>query len=357
MRQTTTLAAMVAMAFGAARADQITIKNIPYTGVRLVGVSGGQIVYQLRGREFQKPLAEVNAIDLGGQRDFNAAEKLMESGKAAQAVAAYDKAARSSTLQQWHKQLILYRRLQALDGAGLLGRAVQDWLAVVDDEGASLASLALAPSKLGQRGSAENAKAMELLEPRLDRAKGDFQGRIEGLLRRLYELEGLDDKAAMLSGGKPGTGGTGEPVAPTTMTVANGGGLSPKLRGLADQVRAGRYVEAAEAIRVRLDTYDDRELPAALLLRGKALLLAYEKGVSRKRQTLVDAGLTFMRVSACVDPSYPEVPEATFLAAKVCEHLGNRVAAANAYRLIAAEMRIRYPEWARKARAALGGGT
>jgi len=136
--------------------------------------------------------------------------------------------------------------------------------------------------------------------------------------------------------------------------TVSAGSLSGQLGDAANQIKAGRYAQAADAIQARIRRYGDRELPTALLLRGKALLLLYEKGAKKDRATLLAAGLCFMRVAACISPGEPEVPEATFLAGRVCVHLGNTVAATNAYRLILQ----RHPgtPWAEQARKALAGG-
>jgi tetratricopeptide (TPR) repeat protein len=358
MRQTATLVMIVAAACGAAPGDQITIGNVPYFGIRIVGLSGCQIVYQLSGREIQKRLNEVTLINIPGQNDFNGAEELMKAGKAAEAVAAYDKAAKRTGTPGWHKQLIHHRRLRALGALGLIDRAVADWLTIVEENGASGASLELCPTRVGKKGSPANAKAIKLLEGRLGRADDeDLQARIKPLLRNLYQAEGLDDKAAALNGGKPTTGpGDEQPTGPPPDVTVSTGSLSAHLTDVARRIQAGQYLEAAEIVRKRLDTYGERELPAALLLRGKALLLAHSTGASPQRQTLIEAGLCLMRVAACVDPASPEVPEAAFLAAEVCKRLGNGVAAANTYRMIAADFRIRSPQWAQKAQEALGGG-
>jgi hypothetical protein len=134
--------------------------------------------------------------------------------------------------------------------------------------------------------------------------------------------------------------------------TVSAGALSAQLQKAADQFNAGQYAAAAAAINLR--SFGAQELPAALLLRGKALLVLYEKGLSQKRQTLVEAGLCFMRAAACTPQGTAEAPEATFLAARACEHLGNPVAAKNAYGFLLE----RHPdtEWAQKAQAALEAG-
>ena len=358
MRQTATIVCILAAACGAAIADELTIRNIPYPGVQVVGVAECHIIYELRGNTLRRALEDVSLIKLGGQTSFNDAEQKSKDGKAAEAVALYDKAAEKFSARDWQLRLIRLRRLPALNAAGMTDRAVEDWLAVVDDNGVSRATTALRPDRLGKRGSRANARAIRLLEQRLPDAKPKaFQQLVEQLLVKLYTAEGMRKKIDELKGASGRGPGPVRPVTSrpggvgTTVSVAPSR-LSKPLREAVALIEAGKYEAAAEAIRARLRDCGEVELPKALLLRGQALLLSYEKRTSKApRATLLAAGLSLMRVAACTDPSNPEVPQALFLAAAVCQHLGNDVAAANAYRLLIE--RHRNSEWARKAEAAL----
>jgi TolA-binding protein len=350
MRQAATVLSLLAIACGVGLADQITIRNIPYANVRVTGAANGKITYELRGRSYDKPCSDVNYLYVAALPDLTKAEDLMKQGKAAEALAAYDRIA-TAERPEWVARLIPYRRLRAADAAGAIDRAVEDWLAIVKECSGSTASAALVPKGLGKRGSTSNADAIALLE-KTAKGKGSpaSQAAVRELLLSLYEREGMTAKASALRGGD---GGTGPPVPPTTMTVS-AGSLGGQLAEAANQIKAGQYAAAADGIKARIRRYGDRELPTALLLRGKALLLMYEKGPNKDRKTLLEAGLCFMRVAGCTSPGEPEVPEATLLAARVCEHLGNRVAAENACRLILQ----RHPgtEWAKQAQAALQRG-
>jgi len=359
MRNTATFMVLLAAAGGAARADQLTINKMLYSNVKVVDTENCRISYQLQGRGYEKPVGQVTYMNLMGRTALNQAEDLVKAGKPADAIVLYDRAFTGGE-EGWLKRLIRHRRLRALDAARMTGRAVEDWLAIVDENSASRASIELAPAGLGKRRSAGNTKAIKLLEGRLKDKNIALLGRIKRLLRDLYTVEGASEKIALLdgmggadNGGKNGNGTGGTPmVAPSPVSVG-GAPLSGQLREAQDQINAGQYAAAADSIKARLRRYPAGDLPAALLLRGKALLLMYEKGSRRERKTLLEAGLCFMRIAACVDLSEEQVPEATFLAAKVCEHLGNKVAAANTYRMLV----NRHPgsEWARKAQAALGG--
>lgn len=350
MRHAATVLTCLAAVCGAVSADQVTIRNIPYANVRITDAANCKITYEVQGRSYDKPCTDVNYVYVASLPALTKAEDLMKAGKPTEALAAYDKVGFAEGAE-WAGRLVRYRRLRAADAARAIDRAVEDWLAIVKECSASTASAALVPKGLGKRRSQSNADAIDLLEEAL-KQKGSpaFQAAAKELLTGLYELEGMTAKAAALSGG---TVGNADTAAPTEVTVS-AGDLGGQLGEAANQIKAGQYAAAADGIKARIRRYSDNELPTALLLRGKALLMMYEKGAAKDRKTLLEAGLCFMRVAGCISPGEPEVPEATFLAAKVCEHLDNRVAAANAYRLILQ----RHPgtEWAKRAQAALAPG-
>ncbi len=361
MRQTTVILAGICLAGGLALADSLTIKNVPYQNVRVIDVSNGRIIYEFNGRSQEKPLGDVSHVMLVGQRDFNKAEDAFKAGKFAEAVAAYNEAEKSTGKTDWLRRLIHHRRLPAADGAKMTAQAVTDWLGIIDETGGSRAAIAVAPVAVAPKGSSENARAIELLEERIG-AKGDaiFRAKVKDLLLKLYKTEGLDDKVMMLQGEAPGTA-----PAAGSAGKANGGEQKPpalevsveqasrQLQEAASQIKLGQYDAAAENIKSKLSRFTNSELPGALVLRGKALQLSYEKGGAKDVRKLKEAGLCFMRVAACFDASTPQAPEALYLGAMVERALGNEVAAANALRMLVD--RHAASEWAQRAQAALGG--
>ncbi|HUS93499.1 MAG TPA: hypothetical protein VM695_16700 [Phycisphaerae bacterium] len=359
MTRTARLAAVVAVlaaARAAAWADQATISNIPYTDIQITDADGGKLTYALRGRNYDKPMTEVSHLQVMGRTALNQAENQLKAKKPAEAVALYDRAFAQAD-EAWLKRLVRCRRLVALDSAGLIGRAVEDWLTIADETSAGRAAIVLAPSRLGQRGSAENAKAIQLLEGRLKTRNVALLARVKQMLRELYTVEGAADKIALLDGAGPAGGGDngngGTTPAPIAPVRVGGEGLSGQLKEAQDQINAGRYAEAADNIKARLPRYSNADLPTALLLRGRALELQHQKSGGGDRSLLLEAGLGYMRIVSCFDPSTAGAPEALFRAGQVCQRLGNKVAAQNAWRLLME--RSPDSEWAKKAEAALGG--
>ena len=116
-------------------ADEVAVEKMPtFSGVRGHGGKDGQLLYRtVAGATVTKPLAEVVSIQIQGQDKLNEAENLLKKGQFAEAVAAYDAIVTGSDAML--KSVIPYRRLRALNQAGLIDRAVMDWLQLTDDSG------------------------------------------------------------------------------------------------------------------------------------------------------------------------------------------------------------------------------
>jgi tetratricopeptide (TPR) repeat protein len=363
MRKTLAIVGLTIIACGAAMADQVSIKNLPYPNVQVVDVGNCRITYEMAGKTWDKPIRELTAINLDGARDLNAAEDLMKAGKAPDAVAMYDKADKADTLKPWHKRLIRYRRLPALDAAKMFGRAVADWLAIVDENALASPAVKMAPVNLAAKGSPENAQAIKLLEGRLKDAKdAGFVLKLKEMLTNLYSAEGLEAKLAALNGAggtaatEPvagtGTGTTVEPATPAVGAPPSGAAMGEQLQSVANQIKAGQYEAAAAAVKAKMRYYSAADLPTALMHRGRALMGAYEK--TKDPQMLLDAGLCFMRVASCCGDQAPAlVPEAMYLAGQACQRLGNAAGASSVYQRIVEDYKDRPGDWAKKAEAAL----
>jgi hypothetical protein len=218
---------------------------------------------------------------------------------------------------------------------------------------------------LAAKGSPENAQAMKLLEGRLKGATdATFVSKLKQMLTDLYSAEGLEAKLAALNGaggtvatepaGGTGTGGTGEPATPAVGPAPSSVAMAEQLQSVANLTKAGQFEAAADAVKAKMRFYSAADLPTALMLRGRALLAAYDKSATKDPQMLLDAGLCFMRVASCCADQAPALaPEATFLAGQACQRLGNYTAAGNAYQRVNEDFGERYPDWGKKATAAL----
>jgi len=371
MRQTGRLFAVLAVTCAVASADDITLTTgLKYSNVVVAGVEDYQMTFRVAGgATITKFVIEIKVMDLQGLDSFNQAEKLMaqKTPQAAEAVRAYD-AVTNLESRPWLKKLLQYRRVRALGQAGTVVRATQEWLAVLDEDGASAGGVALQPARLAEKGSQDNLEAISVLEKKLQGLKKDipYWQAVGQVLMRLYRQEGLDEKADKLAGGL-----AGKPALPSKPakgdTVAKGPETPPDNAGAATAaqtqmqafvtlIRPGQKKEVLEDALAKLQggmkRYPDSQLPQAMLFCGKAqLLLAQSAAGGAKMALLLDAGLDLMRVVAYYGDA-PEAGEALYLAGKVNAALGNGGAARAAYE----EVVNRYgdSEAAQQAQAELG---
>ena len=61
--------------------------------------------------------------------------------------------------------------------------------------------------------------------------------------------------------------------------------MGDQLAQVAKKIEAGQYEAAAADVKGRLRSYAAADLPLALMLRGKALLAAYDKSDSKDRHS------------------------------------------------------------------------
>jgi len=321
MRNTTAILAAVLLTCGALQADDITVGRLPYSGATILDVQGGTITFRVSAgaRRIDRPIADVQHLKLSqaDAKDFNAAEDLMKKGKPADAVALYDKA-RKRYRQGWSARLIRYRYVAALGKAGFIDQALEEWMAVVDEDKGVEATLKLIPSELAAKGSPRNAQAIQLVEAKLEKVTDKkYETLLRQLQMNLYSQEVMAEKAAEVA--KSIAGKTGVGVPDTT----GGPKAKPRPMGNTDSLMSAVEVllqqgsgdKAFEIINDNIDRFDTGALPGALLLRGKARMLM-AKGAGDAGKQLRQAGLDFMRIVA----HYPEsrnAGEALYLAGEV----------------------------------------
>lgn len=349
MRKSLPAIVTMALALGAARADEVTVKGLPtYSGVQIINVEKGMISFRVAGRNLlARPIANVERIQIAGIEPFNEAEKAISprSGEPdwAKAVTGYD-AITDLQSRPWLKRLVQYRRLKALDETGQFDRAVKEWLLLLNDEKDSAAPLV--PVKAAEKGSQANQKAISLLEAARQglQAKTPAGQAVAQALMQAYRIEGQTDKSDALAAE---LAGAPRPV-PTTGTGAKTGDnpQAPGLTGAEGDVQ--RAIQAAEtlvrpgqkadlleqSLRTLQETLrrcTESDLPRALLLTGKAqILLAETAGEDRKRALYLNGGLNCMRVVAHF-PEAVEASEALLLAGKANLAINNQAAAKAAF--------------------------
>lgn len=346
-----TLLLAVVLLAGVALGDEVNIGGLPRRGT-VIGADGFSVTLRLGGgREVSSNVAKVREITLTGRTAFNTAESLYADGKYAAAIQAYQRAARQVD-QKWLGRLIRYRKYLAMDKAGQINQAVEEWLGLVEEHEGARAVLKARPTKMGKKGSKDNAKAIRLLEAKLQREKsGAFADAIKQVLLDLYRQEGRREDAARLAGGtlaedddgkdddEPRNGSDTGPVVPrgdadkvlqaASIIIAQAGDPEAKLT---DAQRVAKASGALKSLQAKVKSFPMGDLAPALLWMGKAQLVIHDHSKDARKE-LVQAGLNFMRVVTFFTAS-TQTPEALFLAGQVNEKLGNRNAARQAYAAI-----------------------
>lgn len=314
----------------AAQADGVRIKKLMYSDVQVVDFANGELHFRgLGNNRIVKPIAEVTLVSIDGRPALNKAELLLADGKAADAAAAYNKATEATT--GWLAELVQCRRLVALDRAGQIDKAAEQWLLLSGrDDGAW--ALKLRPTNLAPKGSGQNRSAIALLVQRRKQVahKHSDATAIDALLMDLYQRQGRTSDAAAVAARIADLTQT----APATATRP--AQTSEQLKAMAVLASQGQPGEVLGVIKANLrnDAYTAKQLPMAILLAGRAQqLLAEAADPPSRRKLLIAAGLDFMRV-ATFYPGSQQAPEAMLRAGQVNAALGNRWAAGNAWRLV-----------------------
>lgn len=328
----------------AARADSlVTARGLTYSDIRIRDVKGCRLIFAtLAGRGTPRPAYGLKEIQVREYDSFNKAEKLAAKDNWVEALKLYDRALSNRMMKGWMRQLVAIRRLRALNAAGRTDAAVEQWFEVVKADGASPGSLAISPSRFAPAGSKANSRAVAALKNRRKQrgVSKAYADAISQLLTRLYRHEARGAKAAPATARPPGSGAGGAkaPSRPHDRLQ----NLPGRLAAIQTMLMEGKAKRALGLIEAALRRYKTGELPAALLLRGKAqvMLARGEKAPRKKQELLLRAGLNFMRAAQFSLSN--EAPEALFEAARLHTMLArpNRAAAIAAYQAIIS----RYPD-------------
>jgi len=346
----------ILLAANGAGGDQVVYQRITYHDFKVAGIKDCKIILRaVRGnRSMQLPLMEVELIEIEGQATFNKAEKLLKAGKYAESATLYDTAERDAS-SALLKRLIRYRRLKALDAAGLVDRAAKDWLIIMDENASSASAAALAPKRLAPKGDRRNARAIALLKARLKTARDKKSKKLAAAIDKL--LGKLNARQGRAAGSEPSTSvGSSKPKPATAPKTAGVVSLKSAAVVIGDpKATPAKLAEVLKYIQANLDRYKDEQLPEALLLAGKAQwrLANAASNAKQKRDLLLKSGLNCMRVAALY-PDSDEAPPALLLAGRVSFVLGNVPASRNAYEQVI--RRYDGTPSARQARKALGRG-
>jgi len=322
MRKATTILGVLLAVGAMARPDSVTVKKLPYSNVSIIEVREGKIAFRLAsGLKVVKPLSEVTFVEIGRQGAFAEAEGLVQKGKHRQAVSHYETARREHR-NGWESRLVQYRYLSALDKAGMIGQAVTEWFSLAEQDKFCAETLKMRPQVRAAKGSAENIRAVALLEGKLKNAKHPaYVEEIRQLLLKLYSREGLTDKAKALAKGlvKSVTEPRAEPGKPVRRgRTIRSGKISTLLGAVNVFLKQSDGASALQTLDDNIHRFDTGALAEALLMRGQARMMLAEQAADpdESRKLLLRAGLDFMRVVAHY-PDSIDAGEALYRAGRV----------------------------------------
>jgi TolA-binding protein len=293
------------------------------------------------GRTITRTVDQIRALTLEGFNAFNQAEDLVAKKKYKQALPVYDKALQTDRAKrEWIKALVTDRRYQACAKAGLIDRALKDWLAMMDADPNDKISQALMPETFALQGDPANAAALKLLNAKLTELKdapkdvGDYARRLLKLKMKLLEAMGEEEKATAAA--EAITRLNAPPAAKIASDIAgNEEDESQPTRATSDLdvlkrlVEAGKYDDVIKKLAPRIKSLPRNDLAGPLFLLAKAQWLKYQADEPKDRKLLLRAGLNLMWVYSAYGNS-DEAPEALFLTAQLHKALNDTDAARNA---------------------------
>ncbi len=323
-----TLVAMTLLGCSLAAGDTLRVRTLKYPSIRITDCRDAKVVFTIGTKSVAKGLSQVRDIQITGAEAFNAAEKHLAAGQTVKAIRQYNVALVGKS--GWMVRLIRARRVLALDQAGLIDRAVTDWLWLVEQFDGTPEAFKLRPVNIAPKGSQANLAAMKSLEAAIaakPAADAAYKQSLNGLLLSLYKREGRKADAARAAGNIVKTRQLpGETKAAKSQ--------SDKLNAMEFLIGQGQAQQVLTAVRGKLlrDAYPRALVPKALLVlaRAQMQLAANSTGTSR-RKYLLAGGLDLMRLVAYY-PASVYVGEALLEAGRVNQAMGNNWAASNAYR-------------------------
>jgi tetratricopeptide (TPR) repeat protein len=344
-------------ATAAVRADVVSAQGRPLAvDVKILAVKDGQLRYQSDAGAIERPLEQIRYLQVLGWDAFNQAEKQQRDGKAATAIAGYEKILEGGAAGgegELNRELLVRCRLMRLyDAEGEFEAAVGMYLAVAT--AMPTAAEALRPTRV-PKDAAVLGRAAKLVEAAV--AKRDYADPLAMSLEKWRsswpDMDHTSGRTTTRPSG-PNTpplvrGGEGTAARGTT---ASNGMSTPAGAELGGLVEAGKFDEALKRAAATMKAATGALPPEVCYWQGRAYLglagRAQEKEAQTQRRR---AGLAFMRV-AIGSPGGPLAAECLYRAGEICREEGRPERAA----VLWTELTTTYPTaapWAKQAREAL----
>lgn len=297
-----------------APADVIAVEGRPMAvGVTVLDLKEGNLFYRLpSGREVNRPIEQVKYMQMTGWDEFNAAEKLRQSGQWRDAVAAYEQVLASvpgMTGRLDRGLLVCCRLVGAFDEEGMFDRAVAMYLGVVERMPA--VATTLRPKRIPAAGSTFLATAAAAVDAFLSTRRGTPVGAAVAEWRFSW----------------PDVAGRVKPESsPENAAVMK---VKSELTEAERLIAAGRFDDALNLLESFQNPQAGAGRPEVYYWQGRALLGRSERpGSADAERDGRRAGLAFMRV-AIHYPVHPLAAESLFRAGELCRRAGQSDLAAN----------------------------
>ncbi len=315
-------------------ADVIAVEGRPMAvGVTVLELKEGNLFYRLpSGREVNRPIEQLKYMQMTGWDEFNAAEKLRQSGKWRGAAAAYEQILASAPGMAGRLDrglLVRCRLIGAYDEEGMFDKAVSAYLEVVDRMPA--VAMALRPKRIPAAASTFLATAAAAIDAFLATRRGTPVGVAVAEWRFNW----------------PDAAGRAKPESsPASAAVMKVKSELTEAEGL---IAAGRFDDALNLLERFQNPQAGAGRPEVYYWQGRAWLGRSERrGSADAEHDGRRAGLAFMRV-AIHYPVHPLAAESLFRAGELCRRAGRSELAANLW----LELIQQYPAdcvWCERAR-------
>jgi TolA-binding protein len=382
MKQIVIILVCVALIAPVVFADKIVCtKRLSYSG-KLDDCKDYTVAIKLSSRKtIRKNLTEIAQIVSTSNDALTKAEEAVKKKQFDEALTLYDQALKNARTP-WMGRLIEIRRFQALGKTGKINGAIAEWIKRCDE---SPAAVGFAPTGFAPKASKANDQAVTTLENKIKVLEKDLAKNkvyIMGLLNlkmKIQEANGNPDaviltaeqldavtsdqpRPTVISSTKAPEKTPSESPAPEPSVnpekksasevaiVTDEPASAPKaadgwknLDVLENLLKTGKADTVIERIQTGLKKYDNKQLPEAMLLLGKAQMQKFEADDGTDKKLLVAAGLNFMRVYVGFDKA-PQASEGLYLAGVVNGMIGDKNSGKLAMRQLISEYAQADPE-------------
>lgn len=282
-----------------ASADSLKRNNLPITGVTIIGVEDGQLLYRAAAGDLKTPLVDVSDIVIDAIPQFAAGQAAFGQGQLRQAQRAFEDVWKETRID-WVRYFSGYYLAQVYDQRNQPVKAAEVYIQIAESK-ADLFFLAKPPVRsLGEATEAQRKRIGEQIVAAAKDLRGEHRRRMEAYLNAvvgeggaelLPEETGADGKVVKGSAALARNAKIAIPASVWRMLDRRG---EPKARWTAIELLSkGECQAALDDISPKLHTPGG--LPEKLYIYARAMLGLAE--AKNDQDMYRDAALAFMRIA------------------------------------------------------------